>query len=114
MRLCCHPTNEKRVHESNRFKGIDLTRDNVMKIALLHLRIKAGIPIIIMGETGVGKTVLVELLNLLIDGRVKTLSLHAGNKEREIKQFVKHHVAVALLLRLADQVASIRQQKPFR
>jgi len=39
-----------------------LTRDNTLKLIAIYFRIETGIPVIIMGETGCGKTRLVEFL----------------------------------------------------
>ena len=55
-----------------------LTKDNVIKIAIIFLRIMAKIPVIIMGETGVGKTILIQYLSELISGQIETLNVHAG------------------------------------
>ena len=42
-----------------------LTLDNVMKILAIHMRFRCNIPVIIMGETGCGKTKLVQYMSLL-------------------------------------------------
>ena len=36
-----------------------LTADNILKMVLIIQRIRAGIPVIVMGETGCGKTSLI-------------------------------------------------------
>ena len=56
--------------EGKRLRMIDdsnyvLTLDYVMKMLNIHERYKCGIPVIIEGETGVGKTALVEMLSKL-------------------------------------------------
>ncbi|KAM6964707.1 E3 ubiquitin-protein ligase rnf213-beta [Tautogolabrus adspersus] len=40
----------------------ELTADNVMKMLAIHMRFRCGIPVVIMGETGCGKTRLVGFL----------------------------------------------------
>lgn len=40
----------------------ELTADNVMKMLAIHMRFRCGIPVVIMGETGCGKTRLVRFL----------------------------------------------------
>uniref|UniRef100_A0A3Q2DU59 RING-type E3 ubiquitin transferase n=1 Tax=Cyprinodon variegatus TaxID=28743 RepID=A0A3Q2DU59_CYPVA len=40
----------------------ELTVDNVMKMLAIHMRFRCGIPVVIMGETGCGKTRLVRFL----------------------------------------------------
>ena len=59
-------------------KDIILTRDNIIKIAIIYQRIVCNIPVIIMGETGVGKTILIKYLTKLIEGKIYTLDIHAG------------------------------------
>lgn len=55
-----------------------------MKLVLIHLRLRANIPIILMGETGVGKTSLVEYLSKVIESDLLTMNVHAGVTEDEI------------------------------
>ena len=56
--------------ENGRLSVIDdsayvLTLDYTMKMLNIHERYKCGVPVIIEGETGVGKTALVEMLSKL-------------------------------------------------
>ena len=56
--------------ENNRLKIIDdsayvLTLDYTLKMLNIHERHECGMPVIIEGETGVGKTALVEVLSKL-------------------------------------------------
>ena len=48
---------------NDKLKETTVAVDNFFKMALIFLRIKSKIPIIIMGETGIGKTALVTLLS---------------------------------------------------
>lgn len=61
-----------------------LTKDNVIKLAVIHLRIKSGVPVIIMGETGVGKTILIKYLATLIQGNIQILNVHPGLSQQDI------------------------------
>jgi len=50
-------------------------------MVLLLYRIKANIPVILMGETGCGKKSLVIKLNQILNGRktiIKTINIHPG------------------------------------
>ncbi|XP_053530339.1 E3 ubiquitin-protein ligase rnf213-alpha isoform X3 [Ictalurus punctatus] len=49
-----------------------LTLDNVMKILAIHLRFESDIPVIIMGETGCGKTRLVQFMCDLLRSETHT------------------------------------------
>lgn len=40
----------------------ELTTDNILKMLAIHMRFRCGIPVIIMGETGCGKTRLIKFL----------------------------------------------------
>ncbi|KAL3853049.1 hypothetical protein ACJMK2_016632 [Sinanodonta woodiana] len=65
-----------------------LTPDNLLKMVLIMLRIRAHIPVIVMGETGCGKTSLIKYLSEIcgVDFYVKTI--HAGIAEEDILQTV--------------------------
>jgi midasin (ATPase involved in ribosome maturation) len=48
-----------------------ITNDNFRKMILLIYRIKANVPVIIMGDTGCGKTMLITKLNKLLNNGEK-------------------------------------------
>ena len=52
-----------------------ITIDNFKKIVLLVFRIKANIPVIIMGETGCGKTSLIIKLNQILNNGEKNIEI---------------------------------------
>lgn len=66
-----------------------LTPDNILKMVLILLRIRANIPVIIMGETGCGKTSLVRYLAKTCDVPLHVLNFHAGVTETRIINFVE-------------------------
>ena len=58
-----------------------ITIDNFKKMVLLVYRIKANIPVIIMGETGCGKTALITKLNQILNNgikKVQIINIHPG------------------------------------
>lgn len=59
----------------------ELTADNVMKMLAIHMRFRCGIPVVIMGETGCGKTRLVSFL----------CAMQRGDKAAENMVLVKVH-----------------------
>ena len=68
------------------------TSDNFIKMILILLKIRAGIPIIMMGETGCGKTSLIKMLSALLNRgkmNLKILNLHAGIKDKDIIDFIE-------------------------
>lgn len=59
-----------------------------MKLILIYLRVRCHLPIILMGETGVGKTSLVDYLSKVIDADCMTMNIHAGITDDEIAKFM--------------------------
>ncbi|XP_037593188.1 E3 ubiquitin-protein ligase RNF213 [Cebus imitator] len=61
----------------------ELTTDNMLKILAIEMRFRCGIPVIIMGETGCGKTRLIKFLSDLRRGganadTIKLVKVHGG------------------------------------
>ena len=66
--------------------------DNFIKMVRILLNIEAKIPVILMDETGVGKTKLLEILATLYgDGTCnwKKLQIHAGTTYKKIIKFIE-------------------------
>ena len=65
-----------------------ITEDNYKKMVLLYYRIKANEPVIIMGETGCGKTSLIKKLSQILnngdDKFVEKIDIHPGITDEEI------------------------------
>ena len=69
-----------------------ITKDNFKKMILLAYRIKANIPVIIMGETGCGKTALIIKLNQILnngDMSVKIINIHPWITDEDICKDMK-------------------------
>ena len=69
-----------------------ITNDNFKKMILLVYRIKANIPVIIMGETGCGKTALITKLNQLLNNgekTVKIIDIHPGTTDEYLYKEMK-------------------------
>ena len=65
-----------------------LTLDFAIKMLNIHERAQCGIPVIIEGETGVGKTALIEMLSRLWNySLIKNTSLY---KDRLLSKIKKH------------------------
>ena len=65
-----------------------LTPDNILKMVLIIQRIRAGIPVIVMGETGCGKTSLVRYLAKTCGVPFHVFNFHAGVGKEELGCFV--------------------------
>lgn len=64
--------------EIEKFTEIQITEENYFKIGMIYLRMLAKLPVIIMGETGIGKTSLVRLMGRILDFPIKVFNIHAG------------------------------------
>jgi energy-coupling factor transporter ATP-binding protein EcfA2 len=67
------------------------TRDNFIKMILIYLRIKSNIPVILMGETGCGKTSLIKMLSLIIhrgENKLKIMNINEGVFDQDIINFI--------------------------
>ena len=67
-----------------------LTPDNILKMVLIIQRIRAGIPVIVMGETGCGKTSLVRYLAKTCGVPFHVFNFHAGVGKEELACFVQN------------------------
>ena len=68
------------------------TSDNFIKMILILLRTRAGIPVILMGETGCGKTSLIKILSTLLNNgtmNLKIKNIHAGIKDQDIIDYIE-------------------------
>nr|XP_061805731.1 E3 ubiquitin-protein ligase rnf213-alpha-like [Nerophis lumbriciformis] len=78
----------------------ELTTDNILKMLAIHMRFRCGIPVIIMGETGCGKTRLIKYLCELRRSGVATenmklLKVHGGTSSEMIYAKVREAEAMA-------------------
>ncbi|XP_073477176.1 E3 ubiquitin-protein ligase RNF213 isoform X2 [Aquarana catesbeiana] len=69
----------------------ELTMDNMLKILAIKMRFRCGIPVVVMGETGCGKTRLIKFLCHLCKGfveteNVKLVKVHGGTTAETIYQ----------------------------
>ena len=61
-----------------------LTADNLLKMALVMQRVRAHVPVVIMGETGCGKTSLIRYLANVCSAKFCHFTLHAGLSQGDI------------------------------
>uniref|UniRef100_A0A8C2YVW0 RING-type E3 ubiquitin transferase n=1 Tax=Cyclopterus lumpus TaxID=8103 RepID=A0A8C2YVW0_CYCLU len=72
----------------------ELTTDNILKMMAIHMRFRCGIPVIIMGETGCGKTRLIKFMSELrrcgaAAENMKLVKVHGGTTSEMIYEKVK-------------------------
>uniref|UniRef100_A0A7M5X461 AAA+ ATPase domain-containing protein n=1 Tax=Clytia hemisphaerica TaxID=252671 RepID=A0A7M5X461_9CNID len=78
----------------------ELTPDNMKKIFAIHMRLRCGIPVILMGETGCGKT---RLIKYMCDLRVGAscirnmvlIKVHGGVTALDIEEKIKRTKIIA-------------------
>ena len=89
------------------------TADNFIKVVLILLRIRAGIPVIMMGETGCGKTTLIEMAYNLINkgnSQIKKLNIHSGTNDKDIINFINK---ISEEIKLEDELLLIKKNNDF-
>ena len=70
----------------------ELTYDNIMKMLAITTRFRANIPVVMMGETGSGKTRLIRFMCALMRGgrdgvkNMHIMKIHGGIESREAIQ----------------------------
>ncbi|XP_026862579.2 E3 ubiquitin-protein ligase rnf213-alpha [Electrophorus electricus] len=79
----------------------ELTTDNILKILAIHMRFRCGIPVIIMGETGCGKTRLIKFLCELqrygvATENLKLVKVHGGTNSDMIYTKVREAETIAV------------------
>ncbi|CAB5385552.1 unnamed protein product [Rhizophagus irregularis] len=65
-----------------------LSADNLTRMALILLRVRASIPVVICGEAGCGKTSLITYLAMIVEVQFYTLTIHAEIDEKSIMIFM--------------------------
>ncbi|XP_041646892.1 E3 ubiquitin-protein ligase rnf213-alpha-like isoform X2 [Cheilinus undulatus] len=78
----------------------ELTTDNILKMMAIHMRFRCGIPVIIMGETGCGKTRLMKFMCELKRGEaqaenIKLVKVHGGTTSEMIHEKVREAETLA-------------------
>uniref|UniRef100_A0A8C1YEU9 RING-type E3 ubiquitin transferase n=1 Tax=Cyprinus carpio TaxID=7962 RepID=A0A8C1YEU9_CYPCA len=79
----------------------ELTTDNMLKMLAIHMRFRCGIPVIIMGETGCGKTRLIKFLcemhrGVVSSDNMKLVKVHGGTSSDMIYTKVREAEDMAL------------------
>lgn len=95
------PTYSNEVIKEEVLKSYIFTYDNLFKLVLILLRIRANVPVILMGETGCGKTSLIRIIanisklknpEVKIDeNRMKIFNIHAGITDSDIIEWAKEN-----------------------
>ncbi|KAJ5078462.1 hypothetical protein M0811_04787 [Anaeramoeba ignava] len=83
------------LHQKNQSR-YTFTTDNFLKMIFIQYRLFAGLPVILLGETGCGKTSLINYLcDKILQQKLFTLTIHGKIKRKTITKFVKDAESVA-------------------
>ncbi len=61
-----------------------LTGDSLLKMLAIYVRVQCGLPVVLMGECGCGKTMLIRYLCAWLGVELVVLDVHGGTSAREI------------------------------
>eukprot|EP00833_Pecoramyces_ruminatium_P013492 jgi/Orpsp1_1/1187524/evm.model.d7180000058358.1 len=70
-------------------KSYVFTKDNFIKLILISLRLRTNIPVILMGETGCGKTSLIRIIAELKGATMHIINIHSGIEDNDIVERLK-------------------------
>ena len=89
--ICILPGVEWSVEEAKQLMDgrYVLTGDNLMKMMAIYVRIQCGVPVVLMGECGCGKTMLIQFLCAWLRVKLLILNVHGGTTERDIVDIFK-------------------------
>ena len=81
---------QKEIVNEEKLKDYEFTCDNYIKMILIYLRIRANIPVILLGETGCGKTSLIKALSYFLEDEYKLIefNIHSGISYEDILLFL--------------------------
>ena len=78
----------------------ELTLDNCLKMIAIYLRFYCNIPVVIMGETGCGKTSLIRYLSLILrrdfERNLVHVKIHGGTTAEDIRQRLEEAEALSV------------------
>ena len=82
--MCCSPNGEYGL-DKEICNGYALTLDNLLKMFAIVLRINSDLPVVIMGESGCGKTSLIQILSKIYQSPLISYTCHAGTNLSDIE-----------------------------
>jgi len=91
-KLLCALTNVKRKpSESSTLLGgrFAITGDALLKLLAVVTRIRCGIPVVLLGECGCGKTYSIRFLAAFLDVQLFVLDVHGGTEEKDVLRVVE-------------------------
>ena len=97
-------TDSKDDHENANKKGFSITEEVFVKLALMKFKASIKAPILIMGESGCGKTYLTQfLVQSLLGDELLMQTLHSGYAENRLIVFILHAIRYANYLKAQNK-----------
>jgi len=75
--------------------GYVITIDNMLKMLSIQLRLRSQLPVIIMGETGCGKSSLIRSMCGALGWPLHTLNIHGGINDGDVLEWTRPFIAQA-------------------
>ena len=77
-------------------KGFDIILDTYLKMIIINQRASLNLPIVVMGDTGCGKTYLIKfLVTVLLREDFRVLTLHSGVTELHLEELILEVIGIA-------------------
>ncbi|ETO30657.1 hypothetical protein RFI_06464, partial [Reticulomyxa filosa] len=76
--------------EKDEWSNYVLTFDNILKMVAIFLKIRTNFPVILMGETGCGKTSLIKCMGHAANVNLIAIDVHGGFGRDEIRKVIKN------------------------
>ena len=88
--------NQRLVIIENKLDSYVLSADNFFKIILIYNKLKANLPVVIMGECGCGKTSLISYMALKLLGvKILIFNIHAGITQQKFLEQIEQYFEIA-------------------
>ena len=75
--------------------GYVMTVDNLLKMLSIQLRLRFNLPVVIMGETGCGKSTLIRNMCAILGVPLHILNVHGGIEDADIISWMTERIALA-------------------
>ncbi|CAG8765505.1 37637_t:CDS:2 [Gigaspora margarita] len=85
----------RKMHKLKNLPEYALSIENLLKMAIILLRLHANIPVVCCGEACCGKTSLISFLSMVMEVNFQALNLYAGVYENNILDFIEKAIALA-------------------
>ncbi|OMJ88238.1 hypothetical protein SteCoe_9902 [Stentor coeruleus] len=84
---------DKPLTPKNQVENYSISPDNFVKMCLIIVKAFSGIPVIIMGETGCGKTSLIRfMVTKILDEHLELVNVHSGTTYENIKEITFKYI----------------------